>query len=320
VCESSVSSLESNSCKRYIYYISSSGDMFGGVRVNPVVNVSDDDDNAAARNTRSSSTIYLFFQRIFGKYFPAVTFVSLLLLFVGMVAVADFVPSLFENAGPAPVNEPPKPAVEETPPVALVDSTLQPTSPVSDHHPRQSNDHYSLLLYSLGFYFFILTIRSCARLNRIPTRLLPFTRGDLTSGQTDGLINSFFSQMRFTNRMDPVAIETMRNRLRIGLSNRDFNGNDYELLQALDSPMNRGVSQNAIDRLPLHTVSAAEADATAANGQGFGSCPICLEPYAAEDEVRTVMCIHNFHKKCIDPWLRSNKTCPVCKGDAVQEI
>ena len=47
-------------------------------------------------------------------------------------------------------------------------------------------------------------------------------------------------------------------------------------------------------------------------------CAICLEPYQDGDELRTVMCLHRFHKNCIDQWLRTNCICPICKQRSVE--
>ena len=44
-------------------------------------------------------------------------------------------------------------------------------------------------------------------------------------------------------------------------------------------------------------------------------CSVCLTPYEAGDEVRTINCLHYFHPDCIDPWLRIHSTCPICKVD-----
>lgn len=32
-------------------------------------------------------------------------------------------------------------------------------------------------------------------------------------------------------------------------------------------------------------------------------------------ELRIVPCDHEFHRHCVDPWLVSNKTCPLCMFD-----
>uniref|UniRef100_A0A286XHV5 Ring finger protein 133 n=1 Tax=Cavia porcellus TaxID=10141 RepID=A0A286XHV5_CAVPO len=45
------------------------------------------------------------------------------------------------------------------------------------------------------------------------------------------------------------------------------------------------------------------------------SCIICFEPYKPNDTIRILICKHIFHKNCIDPWILSHGTCPVCKFD-----
>jgi len=42
-------------------------------------------------------------------------------------------------------------------------------------------------------------------------------------------------------------------------------------------------------------------------------CPICLEDYEEGDKLRYLQCKHHFHLECVDKWLLSNKSCPVCK-------
>lgn len=71
------------------------------------------------------------------------------------------------------------------------------------------------------------------------------------------------------------------------------------------------LTQEQIDRIPLKQVS--ELQGLAENPQ----CHNCLEPFAAEDQVRTLPCDqkHIFHPQCIDPWLKRKTTCPMCKKD-----
>ncbi|TPX31452.1 hypothetical protein SeMB42_g07754, partial [Synchytrium endobioticum] len=41
-------------------------------------------------------------------------------------------------------------------------------------------------------------------------------------------------------------------------------------------------------------------------------CTGCLEDVTEDDEVKTLPCGHNFHSKCIDPWLSVSGTCQLC--------
>jgi hypothetical protein len=47
-------------------------------------------------------------------------------------------------------------------------------------------------------------------------------------------------------------------------------------------------------------------------------CAVCLEALQADDIARDLPCHHTFHRKCIDTWLSSNHTCPVCRQDLLK--
>ncbi|PON34790.1 43kDa postsynaptic protein [Parasponia andersonii] len=44
-------------------------------------------------------------------------------------------------------------------------------------------------------------------------------------------------------------------------------------------------------------------------------CAVCLCEFSQKDKLRLLpMCSHAFHINCIDTWLLSNSTCPLCRG------
>eukprot|EP00271_Cylindrocystis_brebissonii_P001736 TRINITY_DN1200_c0_g1_i1.p1 TRINITY_DN1200_c0_g1~~TRINITY_DN1200_c0_g1_i1.p1 ORF type:complete len:847 (+),score=116.48 TRINITY_DN1200_c0_g1_i1:263-2803(+) len=44
------------------------------------------------------------------------------------------------------------------------------------------------------------------------------------------------------------------------------------------------------------------------------SCAVCLQDYLPGDSLRSLpSCAHHFHAHCIDSWLRSHITCPICR-------
>ena len=93
--------------------------------------------------------------------------------------------------------------------------------------------------------------------------------------------------------------------LRIALTQRDFNENDYEILQQLDeSKVDEGCNEYEIERLPEHL----QLETT------NRKCSICLGPFEVGDRVRTIPCLHSYHKDCIDEWLRKKAQCPICKS------
>ena len=50
-------------------------------------------------------------------------------------------------------------------------------------------------------------------------------------------------------------------------------------------------------------------------------CSICCIEYEQGDEICLLpACMHAFHPACIQSWLRSNATCPVCMRDVLEDL
>ena len=65
---------------------------------------------------------------------------------------------------------------------------------------------------------------------------------------------------------------------------------------------------------PVEVIEAEEASSTSA----FSSeeiCAVCRDEFAPGDVLKTMPCFHSFHGACLEPWLKINATCPICKTD-----
>ncbi|KAH1226525.1 E3 ubiquitin-protein ligase SDIR1 [Glycine max] len=130
-------------------------------------------------------------------------------------------------------------------------------------------------------------------------------------------------------------------RLQLALLDREFDDLDYETLRALDSDnvsTAPSMTEEEINALPVHkykvsgpqsgsssmqqTSSSTPAEKKQDNSTAVGSmkasddeltCSVCLEQVDVGDVLRSLPCLHQFHANCIDPWLRQQGTCPVCK-------
>jgi len=49
------------------------------------------------------------------------------------------------------------------------------------------------------------------------------------------------------------------------------------------------------------------------DGHPRGTCPVCLEVLEVGQERCRPPCLHAFHARCLQEWLRHRPTCPVCK-------
>ncbi|CAD6259852.1 unnamed protein product [Miscanthus lutarioriparius] len=72
--------------------------------------------------------------------------------------------------------------------------------------------------------------------------------------------------------------------------------------------------QRLIDSLPLFTV----ASALAALPKSSPDCAVCLSPFTPDAELRLLpACRHAFHAACVDAWLRTTPSCPLCRAAVV---
>lgn len=65
--------------------------------------------------------------------------------------------------------------------------------------------------------------------------------------------------------------------------------------------------------------SDAESTMSTQSDTISSKCVICLEKFEDGQDVRIVPCRHEFHKECVDPWLLSNYTCPLCMLNIVEK-
>mmetsp|Transcript_105089 Transcript_105089/g.313937 ORF Transcript_105089/g.313937 Transcript_105089/m.313937 type:complete len:587 (-) Transcript_105089:91-1851(-) len=51
--------------------------------------------------------------------------------------------------------------------------------------------------------------------------------------------------------------------------------------------------------------------------QGTPTCSVCLRELEEGDEARSLPCRHNFHRSCIDLWIRRSTKCPLCRQSVI---
>ncbi|KAJ1259438.1 hypothetical protein BS78_10G155300 [Paspalum vaginatum] len=68
-----------------------------------------------------------------------------------------------------------------------------------------------------------------------------------------------------------------------------------------------GLGASAIAGLPVYRYNQV-------SGGGSDECSVCLGEINQKETVKRLpACTHLFHEGCIDVWLRSHRTCPVCR-------
>ncbi|KAJ1432715.1 Zinc finger, RING-type [Sesbania bispinosa] len=86
-------------------------------------------------------------------------------------------------------------------------------------------------------------------------------------------------------------------------------------LQQLFHLHDSGLDQAFIDALPVFQYKEIKG-----LKEPF-DCAVCLCEFSEKDKLRLLpMCSHAFHINCIDTWLLSNSTCPLCRGTLLTSI
>lgn len=79
----------------------------------------------------------------------------------------------------------------------------------------------------------------------------------------------------------------------------------------------RGLTADVIETFPTLVYSAVKGLKI---GKGALECAVCLNEFEDEETLRLIpKCDHVFHPECIDAWLGSHTTCPVCRADLLPQ-
>ncbi|KAL0802940.1 hypothetical protein Bca101_058116 [Brassica carinata] len=147
--------------------------------------------------------------------------------------------------------------------------------------------------------------------------LKPYTSFDITSKVSPDvlLIIIILSIIFFISGLIHILVKFL---LTPSLQNRDdyfHNNNNVTAfqgqLQQLFNLHDSGVDQSLIDKLPVFHYKSIIGLKIASF-----DCPVCLCEFETEDKLRLLpKCSHAFHVDCIDTWLLSHSTCPLCRSN-----
>lgn len=75
------------------------------------------------------------------------------------------------------------------------------------------------------------------------------------------------------------------------------------------TPPHQGLDPNAISSLPIILHRGSSEDPSE------GECAICLGIFQDGEKVKVLPnCCHCYHSECVDEWLRTQSSCPLCRA------
>ncbi|KAF3333279.1 RING-H2 finger protein ATL39-like protein [Carex littledalei] len=94
----------------------------------------------------------------------------------------------------------------------------------------------------------------------------------------------------------------------------------WHIHELLFSGSHNGLSASAISAIPTYKYQRDIKHGSGSSG-GWAQCAICLNILEEGEMVRKLPeCKHLFHVECIDKWLNSHATCPLCRSMISDQI
>lgn len=241
-------------------------------------NSREDEENA----DRPRNTLYSLLERVFGQYItPVLSLVLVMLLISGAIITTA---AYGENSAGTMT-------IKENVTNVVADEAKSAASKSIQQSQIQGDPKVHLVIVTGLIVFSVISLIA---INRLWRRLLT-TSANRNSAQNgpymasnSGRVNQMLARLVQMGRVSDAA--ALRSRLRLAMINRDFDGNDYEMLQSLDDQNpHDGATEAEINRLPIHVLTRANID----NGlsDASKSCSICLAPYEVGDTIKTVICL-----------------------------
>ncbi|KAF8097962.1 hypothetical protein N665_0278s0023 [Sinapis alba] len=87
--------------------------------------------------------------------------------------------------------------------------------------------------------------------------------------------------------------------------------------RVINATVARGLDAETIETFPTFVYSEVKREKI---GKGALECAICLNEFEDDETLRLLpKCDHVFHPHCIDAWLKSHVTCPVCRTNLAEQ-
>lgn len=85
------------------------------------------------------------------------------------------------------------------------------------------------------------------------------------------------------------------------------------LAERLGEAKPRGLTKADIEQIPSYKFNANNRHSEQT------MCVVCMCDFESRQLLRVLPCSHEFHTKCVDKWLKANRTCPICRAEVQRD-
>ncbi|KAL4352021.1 hypothetical protein GQ457_06G036120 [Hibiscus cannabinus] len=123
------------------------------------------------------------------------------------------------------------------------------------------------------------------------------------------VIASLLSGRLVRERIGPAMLSAVQSQMGAAELEMTFG----EVHNIFDTGSAKGLARHVVERIPKMIIT--NSNNVDASGEKV-SCSVCLQDFQAGETVRSLpQCRHMFHLPCIDKWLLSHASCPLCRRD-----
>lgn len=136
-----------------------------------------------------------------------------------------------------------------------------------------------------------------------------------TTQETELVRRNTHSTSRPNTRIELTAVPRTRRSMRLPpnldayLERRDVN-TTYERAATLAVPSS---SESVIKETRESRARSKSSKRKKHKETTVENCTICLERMRKGEKLKFMPCVHKFHEKCIETWLRGHRVCPICR-------
>ncbi|KAK9130128.1 hypothetical protein Sjap_010615 [Stephania japonica] len=137
-----------------------------------------------------------------------------------------------------------------------------------------------------------------------------WTCGDETIGRRDETERQFrfWALIAKCLELNPSNVHHQRTRSTLEIM-AHWQPRQFDVDATTATTTSNGVTKSIIDLIPVFKYNNVLVGV-----ENKTECAVCLGEFKADETLRLLpKCNHAFHLPCIDAWLQSNKTCPLCR-------